>query len=1291
MTTWLSDASANRHIKTYVKDFLDVSGNMTVRQTDDYDWNAYGQHISGQYETDDATYLGIGVGMDVSGLTMVVGAPGQDGANTTSTKDGSVIVYRYDTNAEIWYQLGNTILGETDNYDFGFNVDINDAGTRIMATNHTTGDFVNVYDYNSGTNTWDKQVTITAHTIGRYAGRISGDGNTIIFGDYLDNSNTGKQYVYRNTSGTTWTLIGEFTGSYTNVYSALGPAITYDGNRVSFPEPEYGFDADGNSSTSNGRVTIYDYSGSGTTWTQVGDPIYGRISSAALGKGGEDFSKDGSIIAIGGKDTYDLAEVYQYENGSWKQLGTTITGTSSFGTGLRLSDDGTTLLVNDNSEDTAGTDNGALYIYKYINGDWVQQGSTLYGQYTGAQLGLEFGGGIAISGDGTKIVAGGYLADVNSTNSGYVQSWQWSQKTYTNPALDISGGTMTMWGGAEHMATNYSVTQLGADIDEYNDNGTGSNERSNTLYFSSDGTTLYIGHQLGYNEYSERTGTFRVMKYRNGEWYKIGSTIAPRESEIGVFQGTSHTTYYSGGGLSSDGTRAMGAWYNYNYDNTDRKGLMRVYDLIDGDWVQVGNDIEDTSSTELLFTGIMSGDGNTVAYRDNHSTYAKIMTYNSSTNTWDLQTTITGSVNIMGLSYDGTIRVDIDTSTSGDYKAIVYKYAGGSWSQIGQELKSYEVADDESFNVANLSKYGDYLIVGDKDSFTDTGVAIVYKYSSEGDIWMQLGGNIQNPFATESHFVTAGGISEDGKTIVLTDYLSRGSDDYQGNDGAIAVYKYFDGNWTEIFNYDGVEDAAQLGFGGAMCDNGELFAISSAGSFFARTYKITNNPALKIQDGNAQAYNLTVIGQDSETQTRGGLTVEVPDVPNDGYAYLKMVGKRTEGTYKNREGYIGTGADSGNFGCNMIFKTKNTDKEDVSWDEATERMRIDSNGYVGIGTTSPGQLLHVHNDSGTAYIQLTAGTTMGTTQYNGLEFATITGGDAFIMQNEAANLRVNTNGTERMRIQSDGYIGIGTTTAYAPVHIHSSNLTGIEGNKGAYFRWAENNSGTITYNSSNVYLNVGLRSYQSIATNAYIISFSDRRLKKDIVDLKDDSSLQKIRLLNPTSYKYRDPVVKNEYNTVDGFIAQEVREVMPHAIGIVTDILPNIMLFGTSIVDSSNNYILTIPDFDTATLELDASNNIYPKLKIIDENDKDIIVNIKEVISTTQIKVESDESMQDEIFIYGQEVDNVHTIVKDKIFTTGISALQEVDRQQQADKARIATLESQVADLLARVSSLESA
>jgi hypothetical protein len=52
------------------------------------------------------------------------------------------------------------------------------------------------------------------------------------------------------------------------------------------------------------------------------------------------------------------------------------------------------------------------------------------------------------------------------------------------------------------------------------------------------------------------------------------------------------------------------------------------------------------------------------------------------------------------------------------------------------------------------------------------------------------------------------------------------------------------------------------------------------------------------------------------------------------------------------------------------------------------------------------------------------------------------------------------------------------------------------------------------------------------------------------------------------------------------------------------------------------------------------------------------------------------------IFVYGQMVGDFHMLKKEVIFATGIAALQEVDRQQVADKARIATLESQVAVLL---------
>jgi hypothetical protein len=49
------------------------------------------------------------------------------------------------------------------------------------------------------------------------------------------------------------------------------------------------------------------------------------------------------------------------------------------------------------------------------------------------------------------------------------------------------------------------------------------------------------------------------------------------------------------------------------------------------------------------------------------------------------------------------------------------------------------------------------------------------------------------------------------------------------------------------------------------------------------------------------------------------------------------------------------------------------------------------------------------------------------------------------------------------------------------------------------------------------------------------------------------------------------------------------------------------------------------------------------------------------------------------VFVYGQEVRDFHFLKKDAIWTTAAAALQEVDRQLQAEKAKVKTLESKLA------------
>jgi|SaaInlV_120m_DNA_4_1040238.scaffolds.fasta_scaffold02963_3 hypothetical protein len=370
--------------------------------------------------------------------------------------------------------------------------------------------------------------------------------------------------------------------------------------------------------------------------------------------------------------------------------------------------------------------------------------------------------------------------------------------------------------------------------------------------------------------------------------------------------------------------------------------------------------------------------------------------------------------------------------------------------------------------------------------------------------------------------------------------------------------------------------------------------------------------------------------------------------------------------------------------ANRHIKTYVKDFLDVSGNMTVRNGDLGiSGGKLGVGTDSPSRDLSIYKDSYPSFQIANSSTGAGP----GYGFEIQQGGNSTEMINRAdGNMTFWTNSTSRMRICNDGNVSIGTNTSYYPLYV--ATYKAFNDGDIRYFR----RNSSLIYSSNAVNMgNTSIIANGSIGSaNGNFFSYSDRRIKQDIVEINDDSALQQLRALNPCRYKYKDPIARNEYNLVEGFIAQEVAEVIPGAVKIEPGDIPNVMLMG-----SCSGDIITIPNFDTSTLELDASGNIFPKLKLtIDDKDKEVYVNIQEVVSSTELRVEiiGDDitELPSEIFIYGQYADDKLTLVKDKIFTVGISALQEVDKQQQADKARIATLETQLADVLARLSALES-
>ena len=246
---------------------------------------------------------------------------------------------------------------------------------------------------------------------------------------------------------------------------------------------------------------------------------------------------------------------------------------------------------------------------------------------------------------------------------------------------------------------------------------------------------------------------------------------------------------------------------------------------------------------------------------------------------------------------------------------------------------------------------------------------------------------------------------------------------------------------------------------------------------------------------------------------------------------------------------------------------------------------------------------------------------------------------------------------------------------------------------GVYFDTVSTNATGLRIQRLN--WNLSISADGDIRSKTALVVASDRRIKTNIVDIDDDRALRDLRLLKPKSYTYKD-VIQKGYTPVYGFIAQEVKEVLDHASTPMTDTIPNIYELATFLTDT-----LTLT-FNTADLSRDASGALFTRLKIKTKNMNDEFVNILEVIDDHTIKVDKDltewggqldASGQvvpgDKIFVYGQEVNDFHNLNKDAIWTVATAALQEVDRQLQAEKQKTAALQTAFDALLERVVALE--
>ena len=400
---------------------------------------------------------------------------------------------------------------------------------------------------------------------------------------------------------------------------------------------------------------------------------------------------------------------------------------------------------------------------------------------------------------------------------------------------------------------------------------------------------------------------------------------------------------------------------------------------------------------------------------------------------------IDGGASYMGLYTSGTEKVRIDTSgnvgigtTSPSTSLHVVKDA--SWEVARFEADSYPTATVYSQAAAKYAQLNIY----------DTRI------NSEPTMELR---------ADTPHFNIR--LDDTGNVLTILD---------GGNVGigttSPTTKLYVDGG-ESTFNR-GNSDGAIARFRG---NNAEQAVIGTATSWFDSNVGIgTTNPVRRLDVDSAAASDIARFGNNSGNFTLGQTTnLTSLDLAADN-AYRIRQGS-TVPFYVKSDGNVGIGTSNPAQKLDVVGKMKISDdiilaqtNGRIDYDNGvssgalrffstsgnTERMRIASSGNVGIGTTSPGTKLHVGTGSG-ATVDTGYQMVIDSAGIAGLQILSATNQSGRIVFGDSGDndigmikydhtdnsmgFRTNGSGNERMRINSSGNVGIGTTSPQSKLQV----------------------------------------------------------------------------------------------------------------------------------------------------------------------------------------------------------------------------------------------------------------
>ena len=163
--------------------------------------------------------------------------------------------------------------------------------------------------------------------------------------------------------------------------------------------------------------------------------------------------------------------------------------------------------------------------------------------------------------------------------------------------------------------------------------------------------------------------------------------------------------------------------------------------------------------------------------------------------------------------------------------------------------------------------------------------------------------------------------------------------------------------------------------------------------------------------------------------------------------------------------------------------------------------------------------------------------------------------------------------------------------------------------------------------------------------------FSDRRIKDEIRDTNSERNLQIIKSLQVRDFSYIDKL-EHGLATFTGLVAQEVKEVFEPAVSVHDGTIPSVFQVPVSFSNRTCVFRIKIENVQ-----------VGDKIKVLDESTEKVL----EVLQVSDFEIEfSEELVGPRIFVYGQIVNDLHTVSYDRIVPVLISAVQELLKKVEA-------------------------